>query len=206
MTSSRVYFAALRFCHTTCTMLPPVDAVSGSLPLGRFGAELAEIKATFVDAPEWAGSTTRAAIWNDFESATAGIRSVVPVAWVWVGGSFISNKLDPDDIDVVYWCEDRFVDRVTDPREKYILQLFATNQVRAKTKLRVDTRYCRWHVFPEATQRRTIEHNAYSADRGYWDDLWLRKRSGAKTDPPVRDDALPRRGYAEVMLDGLYVV
>ncbi|MDH6237891.1 hypothetical protein [Cryobacterium sp. CG_9.6] len=130
----------------------------------------------------------------------------MPVAWVWIGGSFISNKSDPDDLDVVYWCEDRLVDQVSDPNDKLVLQLFATNQVREVTGLRVDTRYCRWHVRPEAGVQNTIEHHQYTMERGFWDDFWLRKRTGEKNAPAVREDALPRRGYLEVMLDGPDVI
>lgn len=186
-------------------MLPALDQQSGLLPLGRFGATLSDIKARFVDDPRYTGSSTRAEIWQDFESATEGIRSVVPVVCVWVGGSFLTGKLDPDDIDLVYWCEDVLVNQVTDPRARLVLELFAKNQVRTWTGLRVDTRYCLWHVFPEADRASSAEHNTYVRRRGYWDDFWMRKRSGAKDAPPVRGDALPRRGYFEVPLDGFHV-
>jgi len=187
-------------------MLPAVDAVTGSLPLGRFNVNMSDVKARYVDAPEWASSTSRVEIWSHFESATAELRRIVPTAWVWIGGSFISSKLDPDDIDVVYWCEDRLVDLVTNPTDKAILDLFARSQVRAATGLRVDARYCAWHVRPEAGVQNTIEHHTYTMQRGFWDDFWLRMRSGAKGDPPVRDDAFPLRGYLEVILDGPDVI
>lgn len=187
-------------------MLPALDEQSGLLPLGRFGAALTDIKERFVDAPRFAESSTRTEIWQHFESATEGIRSVVPVVCVWVGGSFLTDKLNPDDIDLVYWCEDALLDQVTDPKERLLLELFATNQVRSKTGLRVDTRYCLWHVFPEADRGTSAEHQAYALRRGYWDDFWMRKRSGAKDAAPQRDDALPRRGYFEVTLDGFRVI
>lgn len=185
-------------------MLPMLDEQSGLLPLGRFGATLNEIKVQYVDDPQFAESTTRAEIWQHFESATEGIRSVVPVVCVWVGGSFLTDKLDPDDIDLVYWCEDVLIDSVDDPKGRYILEMFATNQVRPATGLRVDTRYCRWHVFPEADRAQTVEHQSYTLNRGYWDDFWMRKRNGAKDSTPQRHDALPQRGYFEVILDGFH--
>ena len=187
-------------------MFPAIDAATGTLPVGRFPATLAQVKATYVDAPEFAGSSTRSEIWDDFDDATRVLRDIVPVAYVWIAGSFTTDKLDPDDLDVIYWCEDRLVDLVTDVRDKQILELFAKNQVRHTTGYRLDTRYGRWHVHPEADRMPKAEHMSYAAIRGYWDDFWLRSRSGAKTDPLVRDDALPRRGYLEVMLDGVYVV
>ena len=56
-----------------------------------------------------------------------------------MGGSFLTDKIDPDDIDLVYWGEDVLVDQVTDPKDRYILQMFGMNQVRPATGLRVDT-------------------------------------------------------------------
>lgn|GEM_PF-763472 len=161
---------------------------------------------TTLTIPRFAKSATRAEIWQHFESATDGIRSVVPVVCVWVGGSFLTDKIDPDDIDLVYWGEDVLVDQVTDPKDRYILQMFGMNQVRPATGLRVDTRYCLWHVFPEADRAHSVEHQSYALNRGYWDDFWMRKRNGAKEDPPQRPDALPQRGYFEVTLDGFHGV
>ena len=187
-------------------MLPAFESATGALPVGRYPTTLAEIQAAYVDAPELAASTTRAEIWSHFESATTELRRIVPVAYVWVAGSFITTKVDPDDIDVVYWCEDRLVDLVSNFRDKQILEFFAKNEVRGRTGLRVDTRYGRWHVHPDADRIPTAQHQSYSQTRGYWDDFWLRSRSGAKTDPRVREDALPRRGYLEVILDGVHVL
>lgn len=187
-------------------MVPPLDPETGVLPLGRHHVTLDAVKARYVDAAEFSTSATRHEIWADFEDATAVFRGIVPTAYVWIAGSFVTNKLDPDDLDLIYWCEDRLVDAVSDPRDKLTLQMFATNQVRATTGYRLDTRYGRWHVHPEAASVLTMEHRQYTANRGYWDDFWHRRRSGAKGDPPTREDALPRAGYLEVMLDGVDVV
>lgn len=185
-------------------MLPVLDAQTGALPLGRFCVTLDEIKRDFVDAARFSGSSTRNQIWQDFWSATAGLRSIVPVVSVWVGGSFLTDKLDPDDIDLVYWCHDDLVNQVADPHDRMMLQLFANNQVRTVTGLRVDTRYCQWHLYPEADRSSCPEHQAYVAARGYWDDFWMRRRTGVKSDPPQLADALPKRGYFEVELDGFH--
>jgi len=187
-------------------LLTALDSTSGLLPLGRHPASLDDLQARFVDDPAFAASATRSEIWGHFRSATGEFQRVVPTVCLWLGGSFFTSKMDPDDIDIVYWCEDRHVNAVSDPRDKMILQMFATNQVRPQTGLRVDTRYCLWHVRPEAGVQNTIEHQEYVLLRGFWDDFWQRKRSGAKNDPPVRADALPKRGYYEVMLDGFDVV
>lgn len=187
-------------------MLPRLDAKTGALPLGRFGVTLDEIKGGFVDAVLFSGSSTRKQIWQDFLSATSALRSIVPVINVWVGGSFLTDKLDPDDIDLVYWCEDELVNKVTDPCERMLLQLFARNQVRTMTGLRVDTRYCQWYLYPEADRGTCRAHETYACRRGYWDDFWMRRRTGEKGAAPQRADALPKRGYFEVELDGFHGV
>ncbi|WP_349426570.1 hypothetical protein [Microbacterium sp. LWS13-1.2] len=187
-------------------MVPPLDAATGLLPLGRHHVTLDAVRARYVDDPEFAASTTRQEIWDDFEDATTVFRRIVPTAYVWIAGSFVTNKLDPDDLDLIYWCEDRLVDAVSHPGDKLTLQMFATNRVRPTTGYRLDTRYGRWHVDPAAGYGSTPEHQQYAYVRGYWDDFWHRRRSGAKADPPVREDALPRAGYLEVMLDGVNVI
>lgn len=187
-------------------MFPALDTQTGLLPLGRYGVTLADVKQHYVDDARFSASTTRSEIWGHFESATEGIRSVVPVVCVWIGGSFLTDKLDPDDIDLVYWCEDSLVDQVTDPQAMLLLQLFAENQVRPRTGLRVDTRYCKWHLYPEARLADSVEHRSYALSRGFWDDFWMRKRTGQKNDPPQMADALPKRGYFELTLDGFHGV
>ena len=186
-------------------MLPALDERTGLLPLGRYEATLEGIKAAFVEDPRFSASTTRTEIWQHFESATAGIRSVVPVVCVWIGGSFLTEKVDPDDIDVVYWCEDTLINQVETEQEQLLLQMFASNRLRGETGLRVDTRVCRWHLFPETHLANTAEHQNYAMERGFWDDFWMRKRSGGKGAPAQTEDALPRRGYFEVTLDGFHV-
>lgn len=187
-------------------VLPALDSQSGLLPLGRYPATLESVQEHYVDDPSFSASTTRAEIWQHFLSATEGIRSVVPVVCVWIGGSFLTDKPDPDDIDLVYWCEDTLVDQIRDPRAMLLLQKFAENKVRPETGLRVDTRVCKWHLYPEARLTDTVEHRSYALSRGFWDDFWMRKRSGAKGDPAQLIDALPKRGYFEVSLDGFHVV
>lgn len=185
-------------------MLPVLDSTTGLIPFGRYNVTLDDIKRYYVDDVRFATSSTRAPIWSDFGEATKGLRSIVPVVCVWIGGSFLTCKIDPDDIDLVYWCHDTELSNVTDPRARHLLQEFAHNRIRAGTELRVDTRICPWHMDPEADKRATLEHQNYSQHRGFWDDFWMRMRSGPKDQPAQLTDALPKRGYFEVCLDGFH--
>ncbi|GGD32948.1 hypothetical protein GCM10010915_11680 [Microbacterium faecale] len=184
----------------------PALNTDGVLPLGRHHVTLADVEARYVRDPQFAQSSSRVEIWDHFKTVTSELQKIVPVAYVWVSGSYISNKQDPDDIDVVYWCEDRHVSAIADPRDRMILQMFATRAVRSTTGLRVDAGMAQWHVYPEAASGPSNEHLSYIQMRGFWDDFWLRRRSGPKGAPPVREDALPRAGYLEMMLDGIHVV
>jgi len=181
-----------------------LDPKTGALPLGRHVATLDEVRRHFVDDIRFVTSPSRVEIWNHFETATSELRSVVPVICVWMGGSFLTNKIDPDDIDLVYWCHDIELNNVTDIGAMGLLHAFAVNSIRRDTGLRVDTRVCHWHLDPNASHGATPRHEAYSAQRGFWDDFWARMRSGSKDQPPQMADALPRRGYFEVKLDGFH--
>ncbi|MGW9168422.1 DUF6932 family protein [Agromyces sp. NPDC055658] len=186
-------------------MLPAIDLDTGHLPLGRYLTTLDQLEERYVTGQEYDASTTRQGIWNDFLDVTKGLRGMLPVCYVWVSGSFISSKLNPEDIDVMYWCEDVDFNRVRTSGtivEQYVLQTIAQSRLRSVTGHRVDSRIGRWHARPETGLLDTPEHHAYARSRGFWDDFWMRIRSGEKGDPPVRLDALPRRGYVEVTLDG----
>jgi hypothetical protein len=185
-------------------VFPVLDSESGLIPVGRYNVTLDDVKMYYVDDARFATSSTRAQIWSDFEEATRGLRSVVPVVCVWIGGSFLTDKLDPDDIDLVYWCLDTEVSKVTDEKARRLLQCFALNSIRAITALRVDTHLCIWHMHPDAPNGPSPQHSEYVHLRGYWDDFWMRMRSGAKDEPAQLADALPRRGYFEVSLDGFH--
>ena len=66
-------------------------------------------------------STARPALWVTFERA---LRVFTPVAReIWVGGSFVSSKLEPEDIDIMAVLRP---DRLPPPRDQR-LEEFLTN-------------------------------------------------------------------------------
>lgn len=185
--------------------LPPL--VNGVLPLGRYPASLPEIEERWVTSEDFSQSTTREAIWTEFMFGTRLLRLAVRVHAMWISGSFLTNRLDPADIDVVYLVNeserysgtpdrgrvvDEFVLREWDESlEKYVPQ----HGLRRLDSYVVDWRPHITNVLEDD------EYRAYARRRGYWDDWWQRKRTGEKTDPPVPEDAFPARGYLEVSLD-----
>ena len=181
-------------------MIPPLTA-AGALPCGRFPATIVEVESAFVADPKWATSTTRQTVWDDWKQITAQARKVVPVAAVWIAGSFLTDKMDPDDLDVVYIIDSRQAAAVTSPLHKGFLSLLAQGDaLRTLRGKRLDTFVINWVPDPDG-QGAASGFPDYAASRGYWDDLWQRRLSGPKHAPRVPSDALPKRGYLEVILD-----
>lgn len=183
-------------------MIPQLTA-AGHLPVGRYPCEPLAVQQRFVDHQEFAGSTTRAGRWKDWCDVTQALRATVPVCAAWLGGSYISGKVDPDDVDSVYLIRDSDIAAVADPIGKQVLGLVANNMLKA-AGYEVDSFVVHWRPNPTRAPRDNLDVK-YLASRGYWDDFWQRLRAGAKTAPPVMADALPRRGYLEVTLDGFSV-
>lgn len=179
----------------------PTPGTDGLLPLGRFPATLAEVETTYVTDPRWTASTTRSTIWADWQRITAQARNIVPVAAAWFGGSFLTDKMDPDDLDVVYVIDSRSLAGVTKSLHRGFLNLLAQgNAVRSLNGARLDTFVLSW-VPNTGTTWTPAGFADYARWRGYWDDLWQRKLGGPKTAPRVPSDALPKCGYLEVTLD-----
>lgn len=180
-------------------MIPALVAKTDGLPVGRFPCEVDEVRAAFVDA--YPTSSRRPKVWDDWLQATALLQLHVPVKVAWLGGSFFTGKLEPDDIDSVYWAEDCDIDAAAaNPVSAQIITMFQRQLLKAQG-VQVDSFLLPWRSNPEAFSRGPLDVQHYR-DRGYWDDLWCRMRSGPKGSPHVRLDSIPRRGYLEVNLDG----
>lgn len=189
---------------TEARVIPAIPAGQSVIELGRHLTTEAEIEARFVTDAQFAASTTRGQVWTDWQAATALLRAQVPVAEAWLGGSFTTTKLDPDDVDCLYVIDTaQIVAASADLAKARIIGQFASAKaVRTATQWRVDTFVLAWRPVPDP-QQATFEDIGYFQSRGYWDDWWLRQRMVLKGSPPTRDDTLPRRGYLEVILDGL---
>lgn len=178
--------------------VPALVASTGVLPLGRYECTEDEVRTAFVEHPDFGSSITRANIWNDWETARETVASLVKIHSVWIAGSFTTSKKDPGDMDVVFLVNGPEFDAL-DVREKAIVGLFGTGSAGARQHgLQVDSYMIPWHSFPMPRPDRDPLQAQYFTSRGYWDDFWLRSRSGPKGSPPVHQDAYPKRGYLEV--------
>ncbi len=180
-------------------MVPERDPASGLLPLGRHVCSESEVEVAFVSAAEFTGSPTRASIWRDWQRAARLLRTAVTVHAAWLGGSFTTSKVDPEDLDVTFVINGADM-RTRSPQEQKIITLFATGgQVKAALGLKLDSFVIPWECIP---QPQNVGLNGvgdpYYWARGHWDDWWQRRRLSPKTVLPGPADASPRRGYLEV--------
>lgn len=176
------------------------DLSAGTLPPGRFRLSAQEIQDVWVDASAFALSTTRQLIWSQWVEAAAALRGAVPVCVAWLGGSFLSDRIDPGDLDCVWVIDDVLLATAKmNPQAERLIAFFSNNQLR-DVGLEVDSFVLPWRRRPEIAPRDELD-GQYLRRRGYWDDFWQRTRSGTKGSAPTRTDAVPRRGYAEVVLD-----
>jgi hypothetical protein len=126
----------------------------------------------------------------------------VHVNAAWLYGPFLSDQLKPDVVSCVYWAEDLELSKAhLDPASANILRAFAQRgTLRRVAGLQVDTFLVAWYCQPDAQ----IEDHylpGYLERRGRVDDYLQRMRYRPTGSPPVREDALPRCGYVEVIVD-----
>jgi hypothetical protein len=82
--------------------LPPFNP-KGVLPPGIHLATEAEVQATFVDA--FAASKTRLDIFNGLTRWRRELSGLGIEGLQWIDGSFVTDKVDPDDVDVITFCD-----------------------------------------------------------------------------------------------------
>lgn len=96
----------------------PAFEPSGFLPAGRHAASPAEFHASLV-AP-FPSSVRRPAIHAWWERHLASLRWLTHVTRQWIGGSFVSEKPEPADIDVCTFMDGPSVDALPPERQDVI--------------------------------------------------------------------------------------
>lgn len=179
---------------------------SGFLPLGRFPCTLDELEAEFVDSPTFTGSATRSEVFADFLSVVGMLRAFDAslVERAWIGGSFVTNKPNPDDIDCLFILSgDRYEALPSNRKRNQVRRFNRKGWVRESLNLRVEAFVLIRVPFANPWEGDGVRAEArpYTQVRGAWDDWWLRTRTGEGPDEEPRvESAEPRRGYLEVTL------
>lgn len=179
-------------------MIPDLTE-DGLLPVGRFQCTMDEVEQRFVNDEAFQDSETRRDIWTKFGVLLARAKNEkakIPSAFV--SGTFVTNKIDPSDIDASLLVDSS---RVTNDQIRGRIQTAV--DVAAQT-FKLDVVSIWWSPQPVQFGWLGISQEAklYVGQRGLWDDLWQRNVPKAERDPFQRHHAFPKRGYLEVMIDG----
>ncbi|NGO47145.1 hypothetical protein G6048_35285 [Streptomyces sp. YC419] len=155
-----------------------------------------------MSAEHFSASSTRHALLQELRIHFALVEvATAAVGRLWLAGSFVSGKLDPEDVDVTYLIpSDAYAQATEDPDTVDDLDNLGTKDWCVRHGMRVDAYVLR---LPETTDFHALgltgamapdDHKVFEG-LGVWDEIWQRCRSGANGIP---DGA--RRGYVEVLL------
>ena len=117
---------------------------------------LADLQAKCVD--NFASSSTRADIMAGLEAVVQKLLGDGVTGELWVDGSFLTEKIDPEDVDIVLRLEPSFVNSATS--EQHATIDWVNNGLRAD-------HYCDSYLFVEFPQGDPREHEGQWG-RAYW--------------------------------------
>lgn len=144
------------------------------LPLGWHQKSIAELRRLCVD--RFPLSNTRDMIMRGLERIVDTLRSHNIVGDLWINGSFVAEKINPNDVDVVLFVDGAFLENAT-PQQKQAIDWLNSN-------LR-DSHYCDSYVstkWPESSP-------LYSYGE-YWRAYWIRQWGFNRNDEPVKGIAV----------------
>ena len=142
----------------------------------------------------------RITLLDQLDEFTSLVSKVIPICAMWVSGSFLTDKPDPSDIDVLLVFNEDDVANLAGDAAKRLVTTEGLQKLAARRSLNIDAYGIVWRARPDVIYG--AEDEEYLLLRGYWDDFWMRMRTVPKTSSPTRACALPRRGYVEVILSG----
>ncbi|KIS27924.1 hypothetical protein TV39_08795 [Arthrobacter sp. SPG23] len=186
--------------------MPPLDPVTGHLPPGRYRTTLGHIRHRFVDHPEFSDSTTRQTIWDGFLSyLTAWETSQEPFGQpilhtLWIAGSFISDEVNPQDIDVSPVYDEGIISNLAGSQGIGKVKALVGHRKKLVEKYKVEPFPIPWRSLETTLLPTTLlEHEQnYLAKRGGLDDWWQRIRPPGPKAAALAPDVTSARGYLEV--------
>lgn len=183
-------------------------------PPGRIRMPFEEAEAELVTSPRFEGSTTRQELWSGLERYLARFARLEEehsellgdqplLRYLWMGGSFVSTKRDPDNIDISVFVDGDARGLLRGRRGAgWLTKAFSREQVkRAYGVSPIEVLYRSVpHVFRPDTLNQ--EERIYLQRRGAHDDWWQRCRPENRdaVQSPTHESAATRRGYLEVTL------
>lgn len=172
-------------------MIP--DLANGILPLGRYPATAEQLASWPVEDMQ-----RRAKLLDDWTQLTGALREALgSVAASWLGGSFLSSKEQPGDLDVVYWVHYKLLDHMSSAAQQLVGLVNSEHGAKQYLHLELDAFVLSWWPRAGPGKGTSVPRLKYLENRGYFDDLWSRARHD-----DLKIAKLPRRGYLEVIHDG----
>lgn len=181
--------------------IPALSTIDGSdrkvLPLGRYLTTLDEVEGAYVTGL----SDKRKSIWAAFNECLEVVRNAANgLAEVWIGGSFITSKDEPGDIDVVFLFTKEYYDEAVSGENlnaKLVLSILTKKSSINRLHPLVDGFAL---IVPPTEYDVDGEFETiYAKQRGYWDQFWSKTRF-------IDEDSdrwkFPASGYLEVIIDG----
>lgn len=185
-------------------------------PPGRHRLTLEEAEAVLVGSPVFADSTTRPALWSNLlnylgEFAAVEARHADRLVEVdradqgvlhclWLGGSFVSSKPSPRNIDVTVLLDAVARNSLRGlPNTRWLTEAFSRDKMLDEFGLSPLPIAYDPPASPFRAHEWSAGHRGYLSDRGLWDDFWQRTRRPGSTSPTL-ETAAPARGYVEVVL------
>lgn len=185
----------------------------GFLPPGRYRVGPEGAEGLLVGDGIFNDSETRSRLWTGLESYLSrffeledrhgeAVEGIPLVHAVWLGGSYVSTKVNPQNIDLTVLIDDRTASAMKGlPGTRWLVDAFKRESRLAEFGVSPLLVRYRPIVSVFRAERLDAEDQAYLRERGAWDDWWQRCRSsGVDKSEPTIESAAPRRGYLEVTL------
>lgn len=142
----------------------------GYLDAGTHRATPDEVKAALVSADRFAGSSSRTVIFEGWTKHREALRYLVVCERQWLGGSFVSSKLEPGDLDLCSFVNGEDLDALSSPQFHLVDSLLAGPATKGY-----------WSCDSYAVLEYPEEHPLYAASQvhaDYWRRWWGHNRDG----------------------------
>nr|WP_125263136.1 hypothetical protein [Streptomyces alboflavus] len=153
-----------------------------------------EVESVLVRAGTFQESRTRSELWDELQAHKAMVGCVVgSVGRIWLAGSFVSSKLDPEDVDLAYLLDAVDYEAVTAPSDVTDLANLGDREWCVRNGMRIDAYILKSPATKDFTDLGVTGAMAAGDGEafqmlGLYDEIWQRCRTGNNQ----------RRGYVEV--------
>ncbi|WP_030152750.1 DUF6932 family protein [Streptomyces sp. NRRL S-244] len=186
---------------------------NGHLQPGRYQVDLDRAREFLVEHHRFSESLTRAPLWEGLErylirfwaledQHSTRLAGSTLIDRLWLGGSYVSHRVNPDNIDLTVIIDHEAEQRVRNQLgARWLTDAFQRESIKTEFGLSpIPMRYVRV-ASPFKKRELDQKDRQYYSDRGAWDDWWQRRRASDHIkDGPTVETAVASRGYLEVTL------